>query len=309
MPELPEVETTVLGLRKEIVGYTIKDVWTDYASSYKAHKQSIKDASYFEYFKKHSRNATVVHTSRRGKNVLIHLDNGKTILTHMKMTGHYLVGTYTFHKGEKDPWRGTPNTPLSTDSFNRRIHLVFTLTKNKSKKHLALSDMRKFAKVLLVDTDKLSSVPDIRTIGPDALSSEFTYTQFKEALHKRPKGKIKQVLLDQSLIAGIGNIYSDEMLWLSGVHPESMVSKIPETQLKHLYIDMQKVLVNGINFGGDSMSDYRNVYGLAGDFQNRHNAYRKTGKPCPKKGCGGTIKRIVVATRSAHFCDTHQTKY
>ncbi|HRH26384.1 MAG TPA: bifunctional DNA-formamidopyrimidine glycosylase/DNA-(apurinic or apyrimidinic site) lyase [Candidatus Paceibacterota bacterium] len=309
MPELPEVETTVLGLRKEIVGYTINDVWTDYASSYKAHKQSIKDASYFEYFKRNTVGAVIKSTSRRGKNVLVHLDNRKTILTHMKMTGHYLVGTYTFHQGEKDPWRGAENTPLSTDSFNRRIHLVFTLTKNKTEKHLALSDMRKFAKVLLVDTEKLSEVSDIKAIGPDALSSEFTYKEFKEALHKRSKGKIKQVLLDQSLIAGIGNIYSGEMLWLARIHPESIVSKIPEAQLKHLYTDMQKVLINGINFGGDSMSDYRNVYGLAGDFQNRHNTYRKTGKPCAQKGCTGTIKRIVVATRSAHFCDTHQVKY
>jgi formamidopyrimidine-DNA glycosylase len=112
--------------------------------------------------------------------------------------------------------------------------------------------------------------------------------------------------MDQSLIAGIGNIYSDEMLWAASIHPLSKPAKVPEKSLKKLYEEMKKVLEKGIDFGGDSMSDYRNIHGVRGKFQNEHNVYQLKGEKCRKIGCGGTIERIKVGGRSGHFCPKHQ---
>ena len=112
--------------------------------------------------------------------------------------------------------------------------------------------------------------------------------------------------MDQSLIAGIGNIYSDEILWRSGVHPLSHPGRIPEKNLQAMFRATKETLRKGIGLGGDSMSDYRNIKGERGQFQDHHCAYRQTGHICIKKGCKGVIRRIVVGTRSAHFCSIHQ---
>ena len=112
--------------------------------------------------------------------------------------------------------------------------------------------------------------------------------------------------MDQSVIAGVGNIYSDEALWRAGIHPEERVRDIDEAKLKSLYTATIEVLKKGIDFGGDSMSDYRNIDGERGEFQEKHEAYRRTGKPCMKRGCSGTIQRKIVGGRSAHFCSVHQ---
>ncbi len=116
--------------------------------------------------------------------------------------------------------------------------------------------------------------------------------------------------MDQSIISGVGNIYSDEALWRAGIHPEERVKNISDELLKKLYTATQAVLEKGIDFGGDSMSDYRNIDGERGKFQEQHQAYRKTGKPCLKKIdgkiCTGIIQRKVVGGRSAHFCTVHQ---
>ncbi len=112
--------------------------------------------------------------------------------------------------------------------------------------------------------------------------------------------------MDQSLIAGIGNIYSDEILWRTGVHPESKFKAIPEKLIALMFKAMKETLKKGIDFGGDSMSDYRNLDGERGKFQEHHEAYRRTKLPCRKKGCGGTIIRKIIKGRSGHYCDTHQ---
>ena len=112
--------------------------------------------------------------------------------------------------------------------------------------------------------------------------------------------------MDQSVVAGIGNIYSDEILWQAGVHPERAVKKISQTEMKKIWQAMKNILHKSISLGGDSMSDYRNIFGERGSFQKVHNVYRKTGEKCRKKGCGGIIMRKVVGGRSAHFCSVHQ---
>jgi formamidopyrimidine-DNA glycosylase len=281
MPELPEVQTTVNGLNATVRGRKIVDVWTDYKSAYKAHKGSIKEERFYKEFCKKVSGQKILRAERRAKNILIHLTGEHTILVHMKMTGHFVYDK--------------PEYP----------HIRFSL-KLDNGKILALSDMRRFAKVTICDTDKLSDFPHLQNIGPEPLETSFTYTKFKERLMKRPRGKVKTVLMDPSVVAGIGNIYSDEILWRSGVHPLSLAGKIPEKNMKEMFVAMKKVLRAGIEFGGDSMSDYRNIKGEKGEFQEHHQAYRRTGKKCGKPRCGGTITRMVVGARSAHFCDRHQ---
>jgi formamidopyrimidine-DNA glycosylase len=306
MPELPEVETTVRGIRKYLTGKKIMDVWTDYGSSYHKNKDNIKDPLYFKKLRKELIGAHIVGAERRAKNVLIHVSNGQTLLIHMKMTGHVLYGHYVFDKKkEKDQWSATDDGPLK-DPFNKFIRFVITFSDNT---HMALSDMRKFAKVTLIETDSLDQSLHTAHLGPEPLPASFDLKQFKDRLSMRPKAPIKSALMDQELISGIGNIYSDEILWRAGVHPESHFDKIPEKNVKLMFTAMKETLKKGIDFGGDSMSDYRNLQGERGKFQEHHQAYRRTKLPCRKKGCGGTIIRKVIRTRSAHFCDTHQILY
>lgn len=300
MPELPEVHTTATGLQKVLPGLTITDVWTDYGGKFHKGKSNIKDAEFFKEFRARIVGKKVESVSRRAKNVLINLSGGHTILVHMKMTGHLLYGKY--ERSDKT-WTASDAGPLRDDPLNKWIHFILVLSNGNV---VALSDMRKFAKITLLETAKLDESVDLKGIGPEPREKNFTYEVFKERLMKKPSGKIKQVLMDQSLIAGIGNIYSDEMLWAASIHPLSKPAKVPEKILKKLYVDLKDVLEKGIDFGGDSMSDYRNVHGVRGEFQNKHNVYQLRGEKCRKKGCGGTIERLKVGGRTAHFCPKHQ---
>ena len=286
MPELPEVQTTVSGLKGKILGLTISDVWTDYNSAYFTGSGTIKDPAYFKLFKKSVKGTKIIGVTRRAKNVLIHLSNNYTIIVHMKMTGHLLYGDYD-----------------RSDPFNRFIHFILYLSNGKN---IELSDMRKFAKVTVVETDTMHETDHLKGIGPEPLEKSFTYKAFKDRVFLKPDGKVKPTLLDQSIIAGIGNIYGDESLFRAEIHPEEKVSLIPEPKLKKLYEAIRATLSKGIDFGGDSMSDYRNIDGKRGKFQEQHQAYRKTNQECTKKGCSGRIVRIVVAGRGTHYCNVHQ---
>jgi formamidopyrimidine-DNA glycosylase len=303
MPELPEVQTTVNGLRKHIIGHTIKDVWTDYNSPHFKGSGTVKDPAYFAQFKKETTGRMITDVTRRAKNILIHLDNQMIILVHLKMTGHLLYGEYEFDSSAmRDPWIPLRPEKLK-DPFNRRVHFLITFTNGH---HLALSDMRKFAKVTLVDSQKIEASLHLGGIGPEPLEKEFTFEKFVARLHIRPQGKIKQVLMDQKIVAGIGNIYADESLWRASINPLELVSTISNKRLEELYAAIQQTLARGIDFGGDSTSDYRNVYGEKGKFHESHRAYRRTGSLCEKKGCSGKIIRIVLGGRGTHFCNVHQ---
>ncbi len=301
MPELPEVQTTVSGLAKVLPGLKITNVWSDLPVKKHGHagKETIKDFGYFSAFQKAIKNKKILGVKRRAKNILIELSGGKTLLIHMKMTGHLLYGKYV---KEESVWKPAVRGPLD-DPFNRFIHVVFSLSNGK---HLAFSDMRKFGKIVLVDSQAISDSIHLKGIGPEPLERNFTFATCKAALAKRPNQKIKIILMDQSIIAGIGNIYSDEILWHAGVHPEEPVKNIPEAKMKKIFDAMKLVLKKGIDFGGDSTSDYRTIKGLPGKFQLHHEAYRRTGQPCSKRD-GGVILRKKLGGRSAHFCSVHQT--
>lgn len=303
MPELPEVQTTVNGLQDHITGLTIVDVWTNYNSPYFKGSETVKDPIFFNYFKKEVIGKKVLAVTRRAKNILIEISEGKTILVHMKMTGHLLYGKYKFNKSDKkDPWEAIEPEGLR-DPFNKRVRFVLTFHNGR---HLALSDTRKFAKVTLVSTGHAHKSPHLNDLGPEPLLADFTFDIFKLQLNKKINWKIKQALLDQSIIAGIGNIYADESLWRAGIHPTKKVAEIPKQKMQALFRAIKQTLSKGIDLGGDSMSDYRNIHGNKGNFQEEHRAYQRTGEKCSKKGCAGNIRRIVVAGRATHYCDRHQ---
>ncbi|MBA3733475.1 DNA-formamidopyrimidine glycosylase [Patescibacteria group bacterium] len=298
MPELPEVTTTVNGLNKVLKGLSIKDVWSDYyVSTASKRTDNIKNEKYFGTFKKEIVGEKFQEAERRGKNILIHLTNGKTILVHMKMTGHLLYGNYE--------WNGkswSSNDKLLSDPFNKFVHLIFSLSDGR---HLAFSDMRKFAKVVLFETSARGSTVHLENIGPEPLDN-LSLETFTNQLETIPKGKIKTVLMDQSVIAGIGNIYSDEILWEANINPEREVKSLMKSEIKNMWKAMIMILESSIKMGGDSMSDYRNVYGEKGNFQNAHKVYRRTKEKCLKKGCSGIITRKIIAGRSSHYCSVHQ---
>ena len=310
MPELPEVQTTVNGIKKYLVGLTITDVWTDYNSSFHAGKENIKNPKYFKKFRREIVGEKIIGAGRIGKNVLINLSRDKTIVVHMKMTGHLIFGKYIYNK-KKNTWTATDKGALRDDPFNRFVRLVFSLSPRQARgkliqKSLALSDMRKFARVTLEETKNIATSKHLEDHGPDALDSKLTFDKFWQLLSTKPTWPIKEILMNHEIISGIGNIYSDEMLWRAGIHPLEKIGKISPQKARTLFGAMKKVLHLGMDFGGDSMSDYRNILGERGKFQLHHEAYHRIGEKCRKRGCGGTIRRIKIGGRSAHFCDKHQ---
>jgi formamidopyrimidine-DNA glycosylase len=311
MPELPEVTTTVNGLQKVLPGLVFKDVWTDLAKkkTIKQFENTIKNEKFFKNFQKKIIGKKILKVERRAKNILIHISGGYSILIHLKMTGHLLFGEYEKVVSSKQKvvgWKPHKDERRELhDPYNRFIHVVFSFGKGKN---LAFCDSRKFGKVTITKTSDLED-SHFKNTGPEPLEKSFTLKELQERLLLKPKWKIKTTLMDQSVIAGIGNIYSDEMLWLAGIHPESNPNKVPQKQMGQLYKAMKLVLLKGIDFGGDSMSDYRNIDGKRGNFQNEHNVYQKKNEKCGRKGCRGVIIRKVINGRSAHFCNNHQKLY
>ncbi len=332
MPELPEVHTTVAGIKKEVIGKKIKEVWSDFhVATAHGHRENLKNENHYKIFVESVTGTKIVDAERKGKNILIHLNNDSTIVVHMKMTGHLMVGKYKKItlprtpslklregglpplkiKGESgrryEQWEALEEGPLQ-DPYNRFIHFVLSLSDGRS---LVLSDTRKFASVYITNTQELHSHEHLSKIGPDPF--DISEKQFVDLISKAAASKktapIKSILMDQSVLAGIGNIYSDEILFEVGVHPESIANRVPAEKIKSMYKTMIKILKFSIEHGGDSKSDYRNIYGEKGGFQNFHKVYGKRGKKCAKKGCSGIISRIVVRGRSSHFCPIHQKIY
>ncbi len=286
MPELPEVHTTVEGLKTVVIGKTIKDVWSDfYVGAKYRNRQNIKNKKYFDKFKNITAGAKIKSLERKGKNILINLSNGFTIIVHMKMTGCLMY---------------------KKDKKGKYIHLVFSLSDGN---YLLLSDLRKFASVTISKTAELHLHDTVGKLGIDPLDSQFNAKKLFETIHSKKNWPIKSALLNQNSIAGLGNIYSDEILWATGIHPLSCADQIPPKKFGEIFKAMRAILKFSIKHGGDSKSDYRNAFGEKGGFQNFHKVYAQKGQKCPKRNCGGIIQRIVVRGRSAHFCPKHQIKY
>lgn len=291
MPELPEVETIIRELKKKIIGRKIRNVWTDF-------KKMIKKPKNFPKFKKTIINREIKDVRRRGKNILIDLSGNKILLIHQKLTGHLLLGKW---KLEKSKWICKTPGFLSEDPANKYLHLIFLLD---NREQLALSDLRKFAKVELWDKNDWEDSKELKSLGPEPLERSFTFKKFKEVLGKKRRGKIKQILMDQKIIVGIGNIYSDEILWEAKVNPFKDISKLSEPELKKIFKTTKKVLEKAIKLKGTSTSDYRRISGTKGSFQLWKKVYQREGEKCSR--CGQKIQREKINQRSAHFCPNCQ---
>lgn len=283
MPELPEVETIVKDLRKRVLRRALLNVWTDAP-------KIIKRPSNFDEFKKQIKDKKILRVWRRAKNIIIDLSGGYSLLIHQKMTGHLLYGKWKIADGK---WKPINKGPLN-DPMNRFLRLIFWLD---NKYMLALCDLRKFAKVEL--WKKKDLLQELKKIGPEPLEKSFTFKRFK-SIFSNKKGKIKQVLMKPEVIAGIGNIYSDEILWRAKVYPLIEASKLNENELKLIFENIKKVLLKAIKLGGESFSDFRKLDGTKGSFDAERAVYQREGEKC--KRCYTIIKRIKIGGRSSCFC-------
>lgn len=280
MPELPEVQTIISDLNEKIKGDTLADFWSDW-------KKALKNIS-VEKFKKEIKGRKILEVKRIGKNIFINLSGGKTIYIHLKMTGHLLV---------KSQIPNSKNIDYFGDRVNQYIHHIFYLGKNKT---LEFSDLRKFGKILLVDTDKLDKLEEIKKLGIDVMSGEFSLEKFQEILRKKPRKKIRDILMDQGIVSGIGNIYASEILFEAGVLPERLAKNLKKEEKKLVYKSIKNVLKKAIRLRGTSDSDYRDTSGAPGKFQKVLRVYRRSGMKCKK--CDTIIKKIKLGQRSAFYC-------
>lgn len=306
MPELPEVQTVVDDLNKKIKGHIVVDFWSDWPKAIKG--KSLKE------FQKEIKGRKILGARRIGKNIFIDLSGGpqnnsrgkKTLYIHLKMTGHLLVKP-RFHlpafghplpKGE-----GDNKNDYFQDKVNQYIHHIWTLRtvdREPRTKTLEFSDVRKFAKIVLDDTEKINDLPEIKKLGVDAMSPEFTLAKFQEILNRRKNKAIGLVLMEQEMIAGIGNIYRSEILYAAGILPTRKIQDLTKKEIAGVYKNIQKVLEKAIKYRGTSDSDYRDTDGAPGGFQKIMKVYRQAGKKCPK--CDTIIKRMTLGQRSVFYC-------
>jgi len=290
MPELPEVETIKNDLSKKIIGAKIVSVFPLW-------QEIVKDIP-FEAFAKQVEGKKITSIERRAKNLIIKLTGGLNLLIHLKMTGHFIVTNENDTVSDDGRWKKTDNKLLLTDRMNQFIRIIFYLDNGKM---LAMSDLRKFAYIKLVDDKELNEFLD--KYGPEPFAKDFTAESLSEILGKK-RTAIKKVLMDQSQIAGVGNIYADEILWASRVHPLSPANKLSKKDIKAIYENTKKILSESLKRRGTSTSDFRDTEGKAGTFGEYRNVYRRTDLPCPS--CGKPIQRISLGGRGTHFCPVCQ---
>ncbi len=287
MPELPEVQTIVNDLNRKIKGLTITNVWTDWPKYFK------RSIGGWKAFRKTVKGKKIKKIRRIGKNIIFDLSDDKEILIHQKLTGHLLVGH----------WQIKNNQPISTgkglltEKVNDYIHAIFWLSKNKM---MGFSDLRKFGKILVTDKKDFKNLEDLKDIGPDPLTPKFGFNEFKSLISKK-RGPIKKILMDQNVVSGIGNIYSDEILFVAKIHPLRKAEKLGDKELRAIFEAAKKILKKAIKLRGTSTSDYRDTAGKAGRYTEVRLVYQREGEKCPNQ-CGGVIKRIKIGGRSAHFC-------
>lgn len=287
MPELPEVQTIVNDLNKKVVGEKIVNFWSDW-------QKNVRPG--FSKFKKKVVGAKIIGARRMGKQVVIDLDNNNSILIHLKMSGHLLYKNLKANslklKAEKDYF---------DERVNQYIRHKFIFTSGSI---LDFSDLRKFAWLAVVKTNEVENTKEIQKLGIDALSEKFTLKVFKEILNKKPKSIIGVLLLDQELIAGIGNIYRSEILFGARVNPKRKVSSLNEKEIQNIFKQIKNVLKKAVKMRGTSDSDYRDTEGKEGGFQKVLKVYGREKEKC--FGCKSYIIREKLGQRSVFYCPVCQ---
>jgi len=294
MPELPEVETVRRGLQPWLEGARIDHVTLNRPNLRFAFPAGLAGGL---------EGSTIVSVGRRAKYLLLALSNGKTVLSHLGMTGSWRFAEHGIDK----PPRYYETTPVP-----RHDHLVFDIDHPEhGKSHLIYADPRRFGFVDLYDD--LAASPYLRDLGPEPLGNDFN----AQAMAQKFAGKktpIKAALLDQRVVAGLGNIYVAEALHRAHILPTVLAGTLvtargrPKAALEDLASAVRQVLIEAIEVGGSTLRDFRHADGTSGYFQHRFAVYDREGEPCPTPLCSGTVQRIVQSGRSTFFCPVCQKK-
>lgn len=289
MPELPEVETIRRQLFKEVVGKKIKEV-----------ELRLPKLAYFDgkrgdakNFKKNSEGVVIEKADRAAKILILTLSNGYTLLVHLKMTGQLI---YRAKNGETKRG-GHPWPPDSVEVPNKWTHIIFKFSDGSV---LYFNDLRQFGYMKLAPTIDLKEQKEIKKLGPEPFDRKFTPGLFSQMLKKRSKAKIKPLLMDQSFLSGVGNIYADESLHYAGILPTRPAGKIKPEEIKKLHIGINKILKKSIEKGGTSVDTYVTLSGGKGGYEKYLKVYGREGEKCFR--CKGVIRRVKLGGRSAHFC-------
>ena len=281
MPELPEVETIARGLRRAIVGKRLKGVKAIFPGIVRQNA---------DLFCRTMMGKTVLGVRRRGKYLLIDLSSGKTLLVHLGMTGNLLLDRQTRSSGKT-----TKEKAPAHEVGDKHDHVIFTFCGEGL--ILRYNDQRKFGKLRVCDACDEQRTAELRGLGPEAL--DVSSAEFVRILRRR-KGRIKSLLLNQKVIAGLGNIYADESLFGARIHPAQRSDRLSERKLKELHKSIKTTLRRAIKAGGSSIDNYLHIDGQIGGFQLQHQVYGREGERCRR--CGAKIMRTKISQRSSYFC-------
>jgi formamidopyrimidine-DNA glycosylase len=282
MPELPEVETIRIGLSKLLPGLVIGDVIHDWPKSF---PNAPADVARFML------KAKVQTVRRRAKVLIIELSSKYSLVIHLKMTGQLV------YVGKKRFGAGHPSQDLVNELPAKSTRVTISFTDGS---RLFFNDQRKFGWMRLMPTIEVPEIDFFKKVGPEPLEDDFTAENFIDRIYRRKNSNIKSVLLDQTVVAGVGNIYADEALWGAKIHPATVVSEISRTKLVALYSSLREVLKLSIEKGGSTDRNYVDSEGKKGSYLSFANVFRREGQFCPR--CGTTIEKIRVAGRGTHFC-------
>lgn len=287
MPELPEVETVRRGLEPVLSGARLSRV-----------RQNRPDLRFPfpERFPGRLEGATVQRIDRRAKYLLMPLSTGETWVSHLGMTGRFtLDGDQLGEFEERAPATG------------KHEHLTLCATKDGRTTRIGFADARRFGFMGLIPTDQVEGHPWFSALGPEPLGNRFSGVHLGEAFAGR-KQNIKVSLLDQRIVAGLGNIYVCEALFRARISPLVAAGKVSRPRLEVLAAEVRNVLNDAIRAGGSTLRDFANAEGGQGYFQHRFDVYGREGKPCLRDGCGGVVKRVVQGGRSTFFCPACQKR-
>jgi formamidopyrimidine-DNA glycosylase len=282
MPELPEVETIRIGLSALLPGKRVVDVTHDWPKGF---PNSAADVAAYLV------GVRVTAVKRRAKVLLIELDSKYSLVIHLKMTGQLVF------RGKQHFGAGHPNASLVGDLPDKSTRVVFTFDDGSK---LFFNDQRKFGWVRLLPTAEVPQIDFFQKVGPEPLAEDFTADDFVARLRRRNRSAIKAVLLDQTVVAGIGNIYADESLWGAQIHPLAHINALDDATLRMLYKSLVYVLRLSIEKGGSTDRNYVDAEGKRGSYLSFANVFRREGQPCPR--CGTTIIKTRVAGRGTHIC-------
>ncbi len=282
MPELPEVETVRRGLDKLIINKVIQTISSN---SPKSFPNAPIDVEAFAY------GARVATVRRRAKVLLIELDSKYSLVIHLKMTGQLV------YRGQQNFGAGHPNDSLVGELPDKSTRVIISFTDGSN---LFFNDQRKFGWVKLIPTAEVPNIDFMKKVGPEPLSENTHFEDFLMRVRKRNGTTIKAAILDQSVIAGVGNIYADESLWGAKIHSATRVKYLSDSQLQELFEQIKYILALAIEKGGSTDKNYVNAEGKSGSYLGFARVFRREGEPCER--CGETIVKIKVAGRGTHIC-------